>query len=83
VPIKDVGRRFEMDSYYTMEQAAEVRAQQLLVEAEHRRLVLSIESARHHRALSSSIGAGVAATFHRLTGRIPGSHTSRPAVQGR
>ncbi len=70
-----------MDSYYTMEQAAEVRAHQLLAEAEHRRLVRSIGSGQDDR--SPSIWAGIAARFHRLVGRVVGSHSGRPAVQGR
>ncbi len=72
-----------MNSYYSMEMAAEVRAQQLLAEAEHRRLVRSIESRRDHRSPVASIGAGVAATFHRLDRRFAGATTGKTAVQGR
>lgn len=72
-----------MDSYYSMEMAAGARAQQLLAEAEHGRLVRSIESGHDHRSLVASIGAGVAATFHRLAARVAGTTTGTTAVQGR
>jgi hypothetical protein len=72
-----------MNSYYSMEMAAEVRAQQLLAEAERRSLVRSIVSGHGHRSPSASMGVWVTAVFHRLVGRFAGVTPGKTAVQGR
>ena len=65
-----------MQSYYGMEMAAEARAQQLIAEADHRRLVRGIESRHDHR--SPSIRSRVAARFQ----RVAGITTGKTAVEG-
>jgi hypothetical protein len=78
VPAKGADRRFEMKSYDSMGIAAEFRMQQLLAEADHRRLVRDIESGHDHRSPSSSIRARVAARFQ----RVAGTTTGKTAVEG-
>jgi hypothetical protein len=58
--------------------AAEFRMQQLLDEAEHRRLVRSIESGADHGSPSPSIRARVAARLQRVAGATAG----KTAVEG-
>ena len=69
-----------MDSYYSMEMAAEVRAQQLLAEAEHRRLVRGIESAPRPSVAVASLRARVAAfhRLHRVAGTVDGDRRPGP-----
>ena len=71
-----------MQSYYGMEQAAEVRMHQLLAEAEHGRLVRGMGSRHDHKTPSPSIRARVAARFQRLAGRVAGTTTGKTAVEG-
>jgi hypothetical protein len=84
VPTEGVGRRYEMQSYYTMGIAAETRMHQLLAEAEHGRLVRGLEMRRDHRASSPSIRTRIASAFQRLGGRLAAAVTTgKTAVQGR